>query len=208
MPGMDGVETAKKIWELQGENRTPIIALTANAGEEVEKLFTEAGLNDFIPKPIVMKHLNFVMQKWLPKNKQIFTEAAPEIGRTAKEDEPSFVPEEGLQKVWNDMKIFLDELTMYLDKSGTLLNEISSVDSVDEKIKLTKELRTITDSVGAVKLKGMLSELINIGSIGEGTLFDARLDRVLTEHSIATAAMREYVENEKKEQQEDILTIT
>lgn len=208
MPGMDGVETAKKIWELQGENRTPIIALTANAGEEVEKLFAEAGLNDFIPKPIVMKHLNFVMQKWLPKNKQIFTEAAPETGRTAKEDEPSFVPEEGLQKVWNDMKIFLDELTMYLDKSGTLLNEISTVGAIDEKIKLTKELRTITDSVGAVKLKGMLSELINIGSIGEGTLFDARLDRVLTEHSIATAAMREYVEQEKKEQSEDILTIT
>ena len=208
MPGMDGVETAGKIWEIQGEKRTPIIALTANAGEEVEKLFAEAGLNDFIPKPIVMKHLNFVMQKWLPKNKQIFTEAAHDNARASKEDEPSFVPEEGLQKVWNDSKIFLDEVRMYLDKSGTLLNEISSVGSVDEKIKLTKELRTITDSVGAVKLKGMLSELINIGNIGEGTLFDARLDRVLTEHSTATAAMREYVEHEQKELSEDILTIT
>ena len=200
MPGMDGIETAKKIWEIQGDERTPIIALTANAGEEVEKLFAEAGLNDFIPKPIVMKHLSFVMQKWLPKSKQIFTENDPESGRAAKEEEPSFIPEEGLQKVWNDHKIFIDTLKMYMEKSDAILSEISAIGSVDEKIKLTKELRNISEAAGAIRLKGMLSELINIGNIGEGTLFDARLERVLTEHSNAVTAMREYVDKEEKDE--------
>ena len=206
MPGMDGIETSKKIWEIQDDEKTPIIALTANAGEEVEKLFSEAGLSDFIPKPIVMKHLSFVMQKWLPKNKQIFMEADSSENGNSGGEEPSFVPEEGLHKVWNDKKIFLEEVKMYLDKSGTLLSEISSIPSVDEKIKLTKELRTITDSVGANKLKEMLSELINIGNIGEGTLFDARLERVLTEHSNVAAAMRDYVDKEEKDSLEELLT--
>jgi len=204
MPGMDGIETAKKIRDIQGEIKTPIVALTANAGEEVEKLFTEAGLNDFIPKPIVMKHLSFVMQKWLPKSKQIFNDAEQESGKLAKDEEPSFVPEEGLQKVWSDSKIYVEELKMYIEKSDALLNEIASIGSVDEKIKLTRELRTITDAVGAIKLKGMLAELINIGNIGEGTLFDARLERVLAEHSTVTDLMREYV---AKEQTEELLTL-
>ena len=208
MPGMDGIETAMKIWEIQGEERTPIIALTANAGEEVEKLFSEAGLNDFIPKPIVMKHLNFVMQKWLPKNKQIFTAADSDSGFDTKDEVPSFVPEEGLQRVWDDQKIFLDVLKVYLEKSGALLSDISEAASVDEKIKLTKELRTITEAAGAVRLKGMLSELINIGNIGESTLFNARLERVITEHTAATSAMREYVERESKDELEALLTST
>ena len=200
MPGMDGIETSRQIREIQGEETTPIIALTANAGEEVEKLFIEAGLNDFIPKPIVMKHLNFVMQKWLPKNKQIFTEVSDTEPVKTKDEAPTFVPEEGLQKVWGDTKIYHELLTMYLDKSGSLISEISASAFVDDKIKLTKELRTITDSAGAVRLKEMLSELINIGNIGEGALFDARLERVVNEHRMASSAIREYLEKE------DILT--
>lgn len=203
MPGMDGIETSKQIREIEGENPTPIIALTANAGEEVEKLFIEAGLNDFIPKPIVMKHLNFVMQKWLPKNKQIFTELNPEEAAKARDEEPSFVPEEGLQKVWNDRKIYCELLNMYLDKSGCLISEISACESVDDKIRLTKELRTITESAGALKLKEMLSELINIGNIGEGTLFNARLERIVNEHRIVSSEIRDYL---AKEQKDEVLT--
>ena len=203
MPGMDGIETSRQIREIEGENPTPIIALTANAGEEVEKLFIEAGLNDFIPKPIVMKHLNFVMQKWLPKNKQIFTELNPEEAAKAREEEPSFVPEEGLQKVWNDRKIYFELLNMYLDKSGSLISEISAGESVDDKIRLTKELRTITESAGAIKLKEMLSELINIGNIGEGALFNARLERIVNEHGIVSSEIRDYL---AKEQKDEVLT--
>ncbi len=203
MPGMDGIETSRQIREIEGENPTPIIALTANAGEEVEKLFIEAGLNDFIPKPIVMKHLNFVMQKWLPKNKQIFTELNPEEAAKAREEEPSFVPEEGLQKVWNDRKIYFELLNMYLDKSGSLISEISACESVNDKIRLTKELRTITESAGAIKLKEMLSELINIGNIGEGALFNARLERIVNEHRIASSQIRDYL---AKEQKDEVLT--
>ncbi|MBR6308406.1 MAG: hypothetical protein IKR39_07320, partial [Lachnospiraceae bacterium] len=117
-----------------------------------------------------------------------------------KDEAPTFVPEEGLQKVWGDTKIYHELLTMYLDKSGSLISEISASAFVDDKIKLTKELRTITDSAGAVRLKEMLSELINIGNIGEGALFDARLERVVNEHRMASSAIREYLEKE------DILT--
>lgn len=54
LPGMDGIETAKKIRENQeasGRN-VPIIALTAYAGEENIKYFLSEGFDDCAQKPV------------------------------------------------------------------------------------------------------------------------------------------------------------
>jgi CheY-like chemotaxis protein len=68
MPDMDGVETAHKIREMDGEyyQKVPIIALTANALSGAREMFMEEGLNDFIAKPIDMKELSDKILEWLP----------------------------------------------------------------------------------------------------------------------------------------------
>ncbi len=59
MPDMDGVETAGHIRELEGEyyETVPIIACTANVVKGVEELFLQAGMNDFVPKPVQLEIL-------------------------------------------------------------------------------------------------------------------------------------------------------
>lgn len=53
MPEMDGFEATRNIRTLEGPNRnTPIIAVTANAMEEDRKASFQAGMNDFVSKPI------------------------------------------------------------------------------------------------------------------------------------------------------------
>jgi CheY-like chemotaxis protein/HPt (histidine-containing phosphotransfer) domain-containing protein len=72
MPEMDGLETTKKIreWENKtGREQTPVIALTANNAADAEKLFLEAGLNDFILNPITVDNLNRVLRQWLSPDK-------------------------------------------------------------------------------------------------------------------------------------------
>ncbi|MDR0496474.1 MAG: response regulator [Treponema sp.] len=72
MPEMDGLETTCKIreWEKKtGHNPMPIIALSANAASGADKLFLDAGMNDFISKPINANELNRILRKWLSPDK-------------------------------------------------------------------------------------------------------------------------------------------
>ena len=67
MPEMDGIDTTRAIRELGGKfEKLTIIALTANAVGEVRNLFLEEGLQDFLSKPIDMKALDVIINKWLP----------------------------------------------------------------------------------------------------------------------------------------------
>ncbi len=52
MPGMDGLETVQRLRKIPGYAATPVIALTANAGEEFRALCQEHGMQDFITKPV------------------------------------------------------------------------------------------------------------------------------------------------------------
>ena len=72
MPFMDGVEATKQIRLLDDEyaKNVPIIALTANAIKGVETQFRDAGMNDYLPKPIKLDQLSRVLSKWIPLNKQ------------------------------------------------------------------------------------------------------------------------------------------
>jgi PAS domain S-box-containing protein len=67
MPGMDGVEAAKAIRALgtQYAQNIPIIALTANAVTESEKMFLENGFNAFLPKPFNVMSLDSIVQRWV-----------------------------------------------------------------------------------------------------------------------------------------------
>lgn len=67
MPDMDGVETMRAIRMLPEKRyqSLPIIALTANATENAKQMFLQLGFNGFLSKPIDIKKLNGILEKWL-----------------------------------------------------------------------------------------------------------------------------------------------
>ncbi|MBO4679771.1 MAG: response regulator [Lachnospiraceae bacterium] len=67
MPDMDGVETTRRIRSLDDRyyHNAPIIACTANVVKGVEEIFIEAGMNDFVPKPIQLEVLQEKMARFL-----------------------------------------------------------------------------------------------------------------------------------------------
>lgn len=71
MPVMDGVEAARRIRGLEGEQykHLPVIALTADAVQGVREEFLAAGMNDFASKPIEMEDVSRVLRRWLPQEK-------------------------------------------------------------------------------------------------------------------------------------------
>jgi len=68
MPEMDGMEATRQIRNPRTQcpnPNIPIIALTANAMQEDRDKCLEAGMNDYISKPVILMALAQVIEKWL-----------------------------------------------------------------------------------------------------------------------------------------------
>ncbi len=70
MPGMDGVETMKRLRANAAKERKElcIVALTANAASSAKEMFMSEGFDGFIPKPIELIDLERVLKHVLPKS--------------------------------------------------------------------------------------------------------------------------------------------
>jgi len=68
MPQMDGFEATKRIRERErGSRRLPVVAMTANAMVGDRERCLEAGMDDYIPKPVRVDVLHRALQRWLPE---------------------------------------------------------------------------------------------------------------------------------------------
>jgi CheY-like chemotaxis protein len=65
MPKMDGVAATQNIRALPGYGAVPIIAFTANAISEDRSRCLDAGMDDFVTKPMYPAMLCGMVLKWL-----------------------------------------------------------------------------------------------------------------------------------------------
>ena len=139
MPGMDGIETTVKIRE---EGYTlPVIALTANAIKGVEAEFLNAGMNDYLTKPIELKRLEEIMDRWIPENRKktspdeisSVSDRVNAPGAMPGEPDPENAPwlsalkhvntDAGLKSSLNDPEMYKTLLTSFIDSNDPeLLN--------------------------------------------------------------------------------------
>ena len=66
MPQMDGIEATKRIRQLQDPLcHIPIIGMTANAMKGDRERCLEAGMNDYLSKPVGINELREVLKRWI-----------------------------------------------------------------------------------------------------------------------------------------------
>ncbi|MCB1888520.1 MAG: response regulator [Rhodocyclaceae bacterium] len=65
MPKLNGLDTTRRIRQLADQEEVPILALTANAFAEDKAQCIDAGMNDFITKPVIAEDLYRVLFRWL-----------------------------------------------------------------------------------------------------------------------------------------------
>jgi CheY-like chemotaxis protein len=67
MPEMDGYEAAQEIRRREGPGRrVAIVAMTADAMAGCREQCLEAGMDDFVGKPVAMEPLFEALQRWVP----------------------------------------------------------------------------------------------------------------------------------------------
>jgi CheY-like chemotaxis protein len=65
MPVMDGLEAIKQIRQDLGLTEIPIVALTALAMKGDQERCLEAGANEYLSKPLKLKYLDELVQRYL-----------------------------------------------------------------------------------------------------------------------------------------------
>jgi len=74
MPGLDGIEATRRIRSGQAPVCDPhvkIIAMTANAMQGDQAICTQAGMDDYLAKPVHLAALDSLMLRWLPRCRQL-----------------------------------------------------------------------------------------------------------------------------------------
>jgi len=67
MPEIDGIEATRQIRALPAPaNATPVLAVTAYDSPETARRCREAGMNDFIGKPLTRQKLIAALKPWRP----------------------------------------------------------------------------------------------------------------------------------------------
>ena len=196
MPEMDGVETTRIIRSLEGERfRTvPIIALSANAVRGVKELFLEAGMNDFVAKPIEMRIMDRTLRKWLPGDKVISNKNAAE--EALKENELNGSKVNPL--LWQMEGIDVMVGMKYSGEDADLYREVLSdyMDTIEEKADLIERavtdgdletytievhsLKSTSKSIGAMELSALAKDLEDSGKNGAWGTIIARTPALLS----------------------------
>ena len=99
MPRMNGLQATHEIHALLGAASPPIIGLTAGASSEDRARRMDAGMNDYLTKPLYVAALTLSLERWLNKpgigSDTATAEAQVEIGEPAK-PEPALMDFERL----------------------------------------------------------------------------------------------------------------
>jgi len=73
MPEVDGLEATRQIraWEAGKGYRTPIIAVTASAMKGDRERCLEAGMDDYLTKPVLQDSLSVALEKYIRQESRI-----------------------------------------------------------------------------------------------------------------------------------------
>ena len=167
MPEMDGLEATRRIVEKYDESERPyIIALTANAMQGDRERCIEAGMNDYISKPIRMEDLQEAFDR-CPVQPRVTEEAEDEASNAIINFE---VLDELIAMLGNDIEFASGLINDFLEDGEELMGNIRSACDSGNAKELERAAHTLKSSsatFGAMDVAVVCKKLEATGKSGQ-----------------------------------------
>ncbi|MEO9481978.1 MAG: PAS domain S-box protein [Ekhidna sp.] len=148
MPKMDGIKATQEVRKLEFGGNTPIIAMTAYSMEEDRERFLNAGLDDYLAKPIKAEMLIDKIKKWV-------------------DFKPIEVSIDSIVEKAEDLVINQNTLNQLAKFGGQELIEATLLEFEEEAVQLVKNTEKYLKVKDYEKMRGELHTLKgNSGTLG------------------------------------------
>ncbi|MFC1856323.1 response regulator, partial [Thermodesulfobacteriota bacterium] len=168
MPIMDGYAATKMIRNSEkGDQHIPIVALTAHALSGAKEKCLEAGMDEYLAKPVEKKELKKILELYAPEDIM----PTPYEERIYTKNNEEAVDISRLKDIVGDDKNILKELVdVFIDDANNHMEAIDSAITLGNAKILRQEahsLKGASANMGARELKRYCANLESIGASGE-----------------------------------------
>lgn len=214
MPVMNGYEATQIIREDKKYTDLPIIAMTASTMAGDNEKIIKAGLNDFIPKPINIRHMFITMAKWIQSSAKYHEQ--PELIFNSENEKQSFRAASGddiyidhkntLSRIGNDNEIYVQILKTFLDDHLNNLGEISNAlknSQYEEARRIAHTLKGVSGNIGATKLQQLMTALetciMTINNNSKISLCEPLFEQANTVLKKTEKSINDYISNRNRD---------
>lgn len=202
MPGMDGVETFRRLKEITDcpNKNTPTIMLTANAISSARAEYINEGFTEYLSKPIRDVQLEELIIRYLPPELVITDDSAETVpDAVPEEDQPIMVRLGALLNTESAMHYFVNNEDFYLDilkdfvneNQLSILNEYFDKSDYENYRINVHSLKSTAKSVGADDLSEEARLLEEAAKISDADYITAHHEDVMKRYSTLLDRLRE-----------------
>lgn len=166
MPEMDGLEATRRIRDPGSpvrDHAVPIIAMTAHAMQGDKERCLEAGMNDYLSKPVMPKELEKMIRKWAnPDDNGLSTPGSPAKVTGKKGGAPVFDDKVMDELLMDDRELAVTVLQAFLEDTPRQIETLKEHAAAGDIRKVERGAHTIKGAaanIGAERLRLIAYEM-------------------------------------------------